>query len=228
MTRQPVFQQVLGPAWERLGGVVRRHYTMAPFSDDHVCVRGVMSEVWHAPWAALLMPFGRLFGALVPHTGSNVPIDVHYRCHPGNAHLYWNRVFHFAGKAPFHFRSHMEYEEHEAHETHEEHDEHDAPRGSEVVEYVRFGIGMRLAVSVEEGALVFRDLGYVWRIAGLRVALPLGLLLGTAYVEERPDPSDADHFTMQMRLRHRWFGDVFRYSGRFHLAPAGPGPLGPQ
>lgn len=203
MTRQPVFQQVLGPAWEQLGDVVRRHYTMAPFSDDNVCVRGVMSEVWHAPWAALLMPFGRLFGALVPHTGSNVPIDVHYRCRPGNAHLYWNRVFHFAGQPPFHFRSHME---------------HDARRGSEVVEYVRFGIGMRLAVSVEEGALVFRDLGYVWRIAGLRMALPLGLLLGTAYVEERPDPHDPDHFTMRMRLRHRWFGDVFRYSGRFHLA----------
>jgi hypothetical protein len=22
---------------------------------------------------------------------------------------------------------------------------------------------------------------------------------------------------MKMLLRHRWFGDVFRYSGRFHL-----------
>jgi hypothetical protein len=202
MKSAPVFQQVLGPAWEQLGDVVRRHYTMAPFSDDNVCVYGVMSEVWHAPWAALLMPFGRFFGALVPHTGTDVPIEVHYRCHPGDAHLYWNRVFHFCDKPPFHFRSHME---------------HDARHGSEVIEYVRFGVGMRLAVSAEEGALVFRNLGYVWRIAGLRIPLPLGLLLGTAYVEERPDPRDADHFTMRMRLRHRWFGDVFRYSGRFHL-----------
>ena len=209
MKHAPVFQQVLGPAWEQLGDVVRRHYTMAPFSDDNVCVYGVMSEVWHAPWAALLMPFGRLFAALVPHTGTDVPIKVHYRCHPGNAHLYWNRVFHFSGKPPFHFRSHME---------------HDARHGSEVIEYGRFGVGMRLAVSVEEGALVFRDLGYVWRIAGLRIPLPLGLLLGTAYVEERPDPRDADHFTMRMRLRHRWFGDVFRYSGRFHL----PARFAPQ
>jgi hypothetical protein len=209
MKSAPIFQQVLGPAWEQLGNVVRRHYTMAPFSDDNVCVYGVMSEVWHAPWAALLMPFGRFFGALVPHTGTDVPIEVHYRCHPGDAHLYWNRVFHFSGKPPFHFRSHME---------------HHARHGSEVIEYVRFGVGMRLAVSAEEGALVFRDLGYVWRIAGLRIPLPLGLLLGTAYVEERPDPRDADHFTMRMRLRHRWFGDVFRYSGRFHL----PARFAPQ
>jgi hypothetical protein len=209
MTQPPVFQQALGPAWERLGEVVRRHYAMAPFSGDQVCVRGVMSEVWHAPWATLLMPFGRLFGALVPHTGSHVPIEVHYSCRPANAHLYWDRVFHFPGRPLFHFRSHME---------------HDAGKGAEVIEYVRLGIGMRLAVSAEDGALVFRDLGYVWRIAGLRIPLPLGLLLGTAYVEERPDPDDADRFTMQMRLRHRWFGDVFRYSGRFHL----PARLGPQ
>jgi hypothetical protein len=204
MKAPPVFQQVLGPAWQRLGAVVRRHYAMAPFSDDHVCVRGVMGEVWHAPWAALLMPFGRLFGALVPHTGRDVPIEVHYRCRPGNDHLHWDRVFHFAGRAPFHFRSHME---------------HDPGRAGEVVEYVRFGIGMRLAVSAEDGALVFRDRGYIWRVAGLRMALPLGLLLGTAYVEERPDPRDANGFTMRMRLRHRWFGDVFRYEGRFRLAP---------
>jgi hypothetical protein len=85
MTRenvQPVFQQALGPAWDRLGDVIRRHYTMAPFSSDHVCVRGTMREVHHARWAALLMPFGRFFGALVPHTGTDVPIEVHYRCHP--------------------------------------------------------------------------------------------------------------------------------------------------
>lgn len=204
MTMQPVFQQALGSAWDRLGEVIRRHYTMRPFSDDHVCVRGTMDEIWHAPWAALLMPFGRLFDALVPHQGKEVPIEVHYRCRPENATLYWDRVFHFPGRPPFHFRSHME---------------HDAAHGSEVTEYVRFGIGMRLAVSAEEGAVVFRDLGYVWRIAGLRIPLPLGLFMGTAYVEERPDPADADRFTMKMLLRHRWFGDVFRYGGRFHLGP---------
>lgn len=199
---RPVFQLALGPGWMQLGEAVRRHYTMAPYSNDQVCVRGTMDEVHHAPWATLLMPFGRLFGALVPHTGTGVPIEVHYHCRPGNAHLYWDRVFHFAGRTPFHFRSHME---------------HDAADGNTVIEYVRFGIGMRLAVSAEDGALVFRDRGYIWRVAGLRIPLPLGLLMGTAYVEERPDPHDAQAFSMKMLLRHRWFGDVFRYSGRFRL-----------
>jgi len=204
---RPVFQQALGPGWEALGEVIRRHYAMAPYSSDHVCVRGTMDEVHHAPWAALLMPLGRLFGALVPYTGTEVPIEVHYRCRPGDPHLYWDRIFRFEGRAPFHFRSHME---------------HAAADGPLVTEYVRFGIGMRLAVSAEDGALVFRDRGYVWRLAGLRIPLPLGLLMGTACVEERPDPRDAGAFTMKMVLRHRWFGDVFRYSGRFRLPGAGP------
>ena len=202
MSATPLIRQALGPAWEHLGDVIRRHYAMTPLSAEHVCVRGAMHEVHHAPWAALLMPFGRLVGALVPHTGTDVPIEVHYRCRTDDPHLYWDRIFHFAGRVPFHFRSHMEA----------------APsQDGEVIEFVRFGIGMRLAVSAEDGALVFRDKGYIWRIAGLRIPLPLGLFLGTAYVEERPDPTDPDHFTMKMLLRHRWFGDVFRYSGRFRL-----------
>jgi hypothetical protein len=114
--------------------MIRRHYAMPPFSNAHVCVRDTMDEVHHAPWARLLMPFGRLFGALVPYTGSGVPIEVQI-------------------------------------------------------------------------------------LGRLRLPLPLGLLLGTACVEERPDPHDADRFTMRRVLRHRWFGDVFRYSGRFRLGP---------
>lgn len=195
---RPVFAQMLGPDWHTLGDVIRRHYTLAPSSNDRVCVHGTMDEVWHAPWVRWLMPFARLFGALVPFAGRGVPISVDYRCRPGNAHLYWDRAFRFAGRPPFHFRSHMEKQ-----------------RGNEVIEFARFGVGMRLAVTAEGGALVFRDRGSVWRIGGLCIPIPLRLLLGTAYVEERP--VDATHFSMRLTLRHPWFGDAFRYSGRFEL-----------
>ncbi|MFT4268438.1 MAG: DUF4166 domain-containing protein [Xenophilus sp.] len=204
MTPAPVFRSVLGEAgWQRLGDVVRRHYSLRPFSDDQVTVRGRMDEVWRGRWAWLLLPAGRLFGALVPHRGRDVPIEVHYRCHPDSARLSWDRRFHFPGRPVFHFRSFMETAP-------------AAPR--EVIEYVRFGLGLRLRVSAEDGALVFRDAGYVWRPGrGLRMPLPLHLLLGRAYVEERPVPGDADAFTMRMHIRHPWWGDVFRYSGRFRL-----------
>ncbi|RNF35097.1 DUF4166 domain-containing protein [Paracoccus methylarcula] len=196
--RQPVFHEILGDDWYRLGGVVRRHYFLRAFSDDHICVRGRMHEVWHGAAARLLIPFARIFGALVPYRGTDVPIEVDYRARPGDSTIHWDRVFHFAGRPAFHFRSHME-----------------PAGGNRVIEFVRFGIGMRLKVTAEEGALVFRDAGYIWRILGIDMPLPVGLVLGRAYIEERP--VDASHFSMRMTLTHPLFGELFRYSGSFAL-----------
>jgi hypothetical protein len=194
----PIFQTVLGPAWHDLGEVIRRHYFLRPFGDDAITVRGTMDEVEHSAFAKLLIPMARIFGALVPYRGRNVPIEVHYSTRPGDEALYWNRVFHFEGRPPFHFRSHMEH----------------GGRG-QVIEFVRFGVGMRLRVGAENGVLVFRDEGYVWRLVGINVPIPLGLLLGRAYIEERP--VDDETFTMRMNLVHPLFGEIFRYSGRFTL-----------
>lgn len=199
----PEFQTVLGDAnWQRLGTVVREHYSLRPFTTDQMTVHGHMDEVWHARIAKLFMPMGRLFGALVPHQGREVPIDVHYSCRSTDAGLYWDRRFHFPGRPVFHFRSHMVVA--------------DAAR-HEVIEYVRFGLGLRLRVTAEDGALVFRDVGYVWRIGRLQLPMPLHLVLGRAYVEERPVPGDEAAFTMKMTIRHPWWGELFRYSGRFRL-----------
>jgi hypothetical protein len=196
--RSPVFQEVLGEDWHRLGEVVRRHYFLRAFSDDYVCVKGVMHEVWHSAAAKLLIPVARIFGAPVPYRGADVPIEVHYNARPGDGTVHWDRVFHFARRPPFHFRSHMEH-----------------VGGNRVIEFVRFGVGMRLAVTAEDGALVFRDEGYIWRLFGIDVPLPMGLVLGRAYIEERP--VDAERFSMRMTLIHPLLGELFRYSGSFTL-----------
>lgn len=194
----PVFQSVLGADWEKLGAVVRRHYFLRPFSNDYICVKGTMREVRHNAFAKLLIPFARVFGALVPYEGQDVPIEVHYTAKPGDATIHWDRVFHFSGRAPFHFRSHMEQ-----------------IGPNRVIEFVRLGVGMKLRVTAEQGALVFRDDGYIWRLFGVDVPLPLGLLMGSAYIEERP--VDENGFSMRMTLTHPLFGQLFRYEGRFSL-----------
>jgi hypothetical protein len=194
----PIFQTLLGEDWDRLGEVIRRHYFLRPFSSDYVCVIGTMHEVHHSVIAKLLIPMARVFGALVTFQGVDVPIEVHYNAQPDSGKLYWDRVFHFPGRKPFHFKSHMEH-----------------AGGNRVIEFVRFGVGMRLRVSAEEGALVFRDEGYIWRLFGVDVPIPVGLLLGRAYVEERP--VDAQTFRMKMFLKHPLLGELFRYSGRFSL-----------
>ncbi len=195
---KPVFQKILAESWDDLGSVIRRHYFLRPFSDDYICVCGEMSEVYHSSIAKLFLPFGVLFGAVVPYRASNVPIDVHYSSSEENANIYWDRVFKFSAKNHYHFKSHME-----------------TVRSNEVIEFVRFGVGMRLKVTAENGAMVFRDIGYIWRILGKDIPIPANLLFGNAYVEERP--LDENNFSMKMILRHPIFGVLFRYEGKFSL-----------
>lgn len=193
-----IFQIVLEDNWDKLGNVIKLHYFLKPFSSDNICVTGEMSEIYHSFIAKLFMPFGILFGAVVPYRGNNIPIDVHYRCNTENANLYWDRVFKFSEKNNFHFKSHMEHVE-----------------GNEVIEYVRFGVGMRLKVTAEDGAIVFRGNQYIWRILGIKIPIPVNLIFGHVYVEERP--IDDDTFSMKMIMEHPLFGIMFRYSGQFSL-----------
>ena len=196
--RKPVFQIVLAENWEALGSVIKRHYFLRPFSADYICVSGEMEEIYHSPIAKLLMPFGLLFGAVVPYRGRDVPVDVHYNSSLDNSNIYWDRVFRFSDQHHFHFKSHMEH-----------------IRDNEVIVFVRFGVGMKLRVTVEDGAIVFRDNGYIWRMFGKCIRIPVGLLFGKAYVEERP--IDEDRFSMKMILQHSVFGVMFRYNGQFSL-----------
>ncbi|MEM5528533.1 DUF4166 domain-containing protein [Gammaproteobacteria bacterium AS21] len=197
MSEKSVFQLVLGDDWDRLGSIIRRHYFLKPKSVDYICVSGKMSQIHHSNVAKLLIPFGLLFGALVPYRGKDIAVDVHYTSKPNNGNLYWDRVFKFR-RGDFHFKSYME-----------------PVKQGEVIEFVRFGIGIRLNVSAEQGALVFRDVGYIWRVLGCDIPIPGRWLMGKVYVEERP--IDERFFSMKMTLEHPLLGALFTYRGVFEL-----------
>ncbi|MFV1982718.1 MAG: DUF4166 domain-containing protein [Thiohalomonadales bacterium] len=192
----PIFKQILKADWDNLGKVIQDHYYLKPYSNDYICVTGEMDEIYHSSIAKLLIPFALIFGAIVPFNDSNVPIEVHYNSNLDNSKLMWDRVFKFKTHKAFHFKSYMEQQS-----------------GNEVIEYVRFGVGMKLAVSVQNGAIIFHDKGYVWKIMGIKIPLPINLLFGHAYIEERP--IDETHFSMKMIIKHPLFGILFRYSGQF-------------
>jgi hypothetical protein len=197
MNDKSVFQLVLGDDWNDLGAIIQNHYYLKPESSDYICVSGEMTEIKHSLAAKLLIPFGVLFGAVVPFQGKNVAIDVHYNSNPENSNIYWDRDFKFK-RGSFHFKSHME-----------------PVKLNEVIEFVRFGIGIRLAVTVEDQALVFRDIGYIWRVFGYDLPIPGRWLMGKVYVEERP--IDDQSFSMKMTLIHPLIGSLFEYRGKFKL-----------
>jgi len=70
MDTEPLFKTILGSDWQNLGSVVRRHYFLKGNSNDYICVSGLMEEIHHSLYAKLLIPFGVLFGAIVPFKGS--------------------------------------------------------------------------------------------------------------------------------------------------------------
>lgn len=201
MNDKTVFEQVLGDDWNKLGSIIRQHYFLKPNSTDYICVTGEMSEIYHSMAGKLLIPFGMIFGALVPYKGRNIPIDVHYKASVDNANIYWDRVFKF-DRGDYHFKSHME-----------------PVKENEVIEFVRFGMGIRLKVTEENSALIFRDVGYIWRLFGYDLAIPGRWLMGKIYVEERP--LDDQSFSMNMSLSHPLLGELFRYSGVFELKDNG-------
>jgi hypothetical protein len=45
-------------------------------------------------------------------------------------------------------------------------------KAHELIETVRFGFGLRLKVSVENGTLVYRSNGHIWQCGWLRLTFP--------------------------------------------------------
>jgi hypothetical protein len=88
------------------------------------------------------------------------------------------------------------------------------PTGLE--EYVGYGVGMSLAVTEREGALVFRSTRYVLAIGGLRMRLPRLLEPGAMEVVHKDEGGGAFLFTLA--LTHPWLGELVYQTARFRDA----------
>ena len=139
-----------------------------------------------------------MFGALVPYRGTNVPVHVRNYCEAENNHVQFRRLFSFSGRKPYAFNSHMEHLD-----------------GDEIVEFVRFGLGIRMKLSVEDAALCYSTRGYPWRMGAVRLALPDRLFFGRGKIIERG--IDEDQVDMHFTMVHPLFGTSFRYGGGFHI-----------
>ncbi len=193
----PLFQSVFGEAWEHLPPVMRKHYDVRPGSNDMVVVEGAL-DVERSRLARLLSPVLRLYGALMPYSGKQVPVTVRFTSPPGTRHFVFDRVLRFPGHSPYRFHSHMEHR-----------------KNDEMVEFMRFGIGWRSRYAWDGQRVRLHHAGYVWRIFGLFIPLPLELLLGRSDAWE--EPLSDDSFRMEMAVVHPWFGKTYSYGGTFRV-----------
>jgi hypothetical protein len=188
-------RQALGSDWPSLGDVIRRHYDLPPGTDTRLQVDGIM-QVSVSPLGRLFVTAGRLFDALVPFRGENIPVTVRNWSQPDSSAMFWHRTFRYPEKQPIIFRSRMAY-----------------AGGEEIVEYVKYGLGIRMRLCAEGETLRYDSLGYQWDLGPLSLRIPDWLLLGKAVIREIPESAEA--FRVEFTIDHPLWGRTFGYAGRF-------------
>ncbi len=188
-------RQALGEDWPALGLVIRRHYDLPPHTQARLSVEGVMS-VEVSPVGRLFVTAGRLFDALVPFRGEGIPVTVRNWSRPDSRAMFWHRTFRYPGRRPVVFRSRMEY-----------------AGGADIVEYVKYGLGIRMRLSAEGENLRYDSRGYQWDLGPLTLRIPDWLLLGKATIHEIPE--SAERFRVEFTIDHPLWGRTFGYAGRF-------------
>jgi hypothetical protein len=193
----PIFQPIFGRAWDFMPPVMHKRYANRPYTRDVVTVAGTM-EVRASRLMQVLAPLLKWSQLLVPYQGKDVAATVVFRSEPESRAVGFDREFRFPGKAPYYFRSRMM-----------------PAGGNEVIEYMSFGIGWRAACTFAGDSVTYTHRGYVWRLFGCNIPLPLHWIFGRGRAEEEANGDSS--FRMRMNVRHPWFGEVYAYAGRFEV-----------
>jgi uncharacterized protein DUF4166 len=197
--RTPDFRALLGEAaWGELPAAVRARFDAASDAAPHTFPGAMDVRMNWLGW--LFAQGGRLLGApLAPWPGEAVAVNVLVRRAPSGG-VRWERIYAYSGRAPLSIVS-MKLV---------------APDGS-LLEVTRGGIGMRLALGVEAGALVFRSNSYFWRIGPWLAPLPDLLTPGRCTVVHRD--LGGGRFRFALSFRHPLAGETIVNAGDFQDPP---------
>ena len=83
----------------------------------------------------------------------------------------------------------------------------------EVLEYVGFGLGMKLLLSVDHGNLHFQSDGYFWQLFGVRIPVPGVFTPGKTFLWHNNETPD--RFNIRIEIRHALLGTTFTQVGVF-------------
>ena len=186
-----LMQQALGATWDKLPPALQAHYRFGSTVD-----KGSMDieypRLMQPVWSIL-----RLFGALVDRPGKGVTTVVEKRV-VGDRQI-WHRTITYIDGQVVRFNSFWV-----------------ATGNGEVVEFVNPVLGLQMAPYVVGDKLHYRGVRFVAKIGAVTIPIPEWLTLGHATIVE--EALDDTHFTMDFRLTHPLFGQLFRYSGTFEAA----------
>ena len=199
----PDFRALLGEvAWAELPAAVRARFDAASHLRPRAFRGAIDVRMNGLGW--LFAQVSRLAGSpLAPWPATSVPVQVVVSCDPHGG-VRWERIFAYLGRAPLSIVS-LKLA---------------TPDGG-LLEVTRGGIGMRLALGVEDQALVFRSTGYFLRIGRWLAPLPDFLTPGRCTVVHRD--LGGGRFRFSLSFDHPLAGETILNGGEFQ-DPSEGGP----
>ena len=197
--RTPDFRAMLGEAaWAELPAAVRARFDAASHASPREFPGAMQVRMNWLGW--LFAQSCRAVGSpLAPRAAEAVPVKVLVRREPMGG-VSWERTYAYPGRAPLSIISTKL-----------------AAADGALLEVTRGGIGMRLTLGVEAGALVFRSAGYFWRIGPWLAPLPNLLTPGRCTVVHRDLGAGRFHFSL--RFDHPLAGETIVNAGDFQDPP---------
>lgn len=195
------FRALVGEeGWGRLPAAVQRRFSKRLAPGAVLVYAGEVIETRLSWWGRVLSFLARAIGAPLPlEDGMAGGATVAVMENPGLGGQSWTRTYARSARFPQVISSVKCFA---------------GPTGLE--EHVGCGIGMSLAVSEADGALVFRSVGYFLTVGRMRVSLPYLLTPGDMEIVHRDEGGGAFLFTLA--LRHRRLGLLVSQTARFRDA----------
>ena len=197
LQNEPIFRSIFGEKWVDLPNVMKKHYANHPYSTEVISVEGKLN-VFCRPPLIWLAPFMHLIKQIPIYNESNVPVTVLFKSDLNSKAFQFHRTFYFSKGKPYVFHSKVLQIDQ-----------------NEVVEMMKFNIGWKMKYGWDGTKVTLEHKGYVFKLFGHLLPLPLTPILGIGYATEYP--VDDNTFDMEMTITHPWWGKIYGYNGRFKV-----------
>src|SRR5262245_19242589 len=183
--------------WNALSPEVRRRFSKRVADQSSIVYTGEVVEARFSLFGRLLAQAVRLIGAPLPlHADTGVAAVVTVTEDARVRGQVWTRLYARRRGFPQVIHTSKRFQ---------------GPTGLE--EYLGYGVGMSLAVTVEDGAIVFRSVDYFFDLFSLRLKLPSFLKPGDLTIKHAE--TGAGRFSFTLGLTHQYLGPLIRQHARF-------------
>lgn len=198
------FKEIMGTRFSQLNPTIQTRLESELFDKGPIHFRGVVSVRASKLGKVLARITDLTTGGCCPYVGENIPVDVLAFHEEGSPDMFKERIYHFPNGNDWHFvtRGHFAKKKFEK--------EAVLP---EFLEYVAWGVGMKLKLVEINGNLQFQANQYFWETPLGFVKMPLWMTPGVLVLDHQYRSDDS--FIYKFTMTHPWFGLMYQQEGYF-------------